>query len=112
MSVFCCSNVYSSNGDRLRQRANSVHNPDLRLSALMDDAPMMGCGLVSMKFQPSHASTADLPGPVQAFMHMRREVGKRSKASSCHASGSILNNSRTIWAGCWRQRAMASAAGG
>ena len=49
------------------------------------------------------------PGPAQAFIAMRGECGNCSRASSCHASGSTLNNSRTIVAGCWRHVAMRSA---
>ena len=54
-----------------RQRASSVHNPVLRLSAEIEVTPQIGCGRVNMKFQPSHANTAVLPGPVHASMAMR-----------------------------------------
>ena len=82
-----------------------------KLSPVIEAAPMIGWGRVSRKFHASHARTAVLPGPVQAFMHRRFERGNLKSASSCQASGSTPKSSRTIRAGFSRHAAMRSAAG-
>ena len=74
---------------------------------LIEEWPRVrGCGRVSRKFHASHASTVVLPGPLQAFIASRWLCGNESSASSCHASGSTPNNSRTMELGLSRQRVM------
>src|ERR1700749_58043 len=102
----CCSRM-----DLACHFAISVQRPSARLSALIEVAAIFGCGRVSRKFHASHASTVDFPGPLHACMAMRGFVGKMSRISSCQASGSTPNSSRTIELGFWRQALILSAMG-
>src|SRR6478735_9382179 len=89
------ANMAVSNGDLARHLAISVHRVSARLSALTLVAATLGSSLTVRKFQASQASTAVLPGPLQAFIASRWLRGKANSTSSCQASGVTPNTSRT-----------------
>src|SRR5690606_34804618 len=103
-------NAPCRNGDRLCHFASSAHRLSFRLSAVIDSAAPLGCSPLAAKHasrcQPSHASVADLPGPVHAFMHSLRlgfaAPPSRTSASLCHSSGSTPKLSRTNLTGSAR----------
>ena len=108
MRVFVHVNCDVISGDFARHFAISVHRPSARFSALIDTAAIFGRGRVIRKFQHSHARTVVLPGPLHAFIASRGVRGNIASTSSCHASGTTPNTSRTNTRGSSRQRRMAS----
>jgi hypothetical protein len=58
-------------GERCCHLAISDHRLSARLSDVIEVAAILGSQRVARKFQASHASTAVLPGPLQAFMASR-----------------------------------------
>ena len=71
MRVLVHTKAALSIGERACHLAISAHRLSARLSAVTEVAATLGCSRVARKFQASHASTAVLPGPLQAFMAMR-----------------------------------------
>src|SRR5882762_8467573 len=85
----------ASSGDLACHFAISVHRLSARLSALTLVAATLASSFVARKFQASQASTAVLPGPLQAFIASRWLRGNAASTSSCQASGVTPNTSRT-----------------
>ena len=84
-----------SSGDLACHFAISVHRLSARLSALTLVAATLASSLTTRKFQASQASTAVLPGPLQAFIASRWLRGNAARTSSCQASGVTPKTSRT-----------------
>jgi hypothetical protein len=100
---FCQTNISFRSGLFSRHLAISDQRPSRRLSPEIEVAAIFGKGRVSRKFQASHASKQDLPGPLLAFIAIRCLLGNTLRTSSCHGSGVAWKSSRTITSGRSRQ---------